>query len=259
MNATTDLDIALDLYAMVAAGGPDERLVHIVIPGAPPSKARHRFRRNGAAYMSPEDRAAEAATATHLRSVFDAPFTGNVAIGCVFFRPNRQRIDTDNLLKHVCDAATGIAWIDDSQVTAVFGRIEYDPTNPRTVLVVGNDQSTMLRGTDAWLPCVVCGSPVPMDSRSQRRTCSRECSARARGFEPLAELVPCAHCGKPFKRTTRAQRLCSPECRVESLRSKRKEAERPPSQCLDCGAELAHHRGGRCRDCWRINVAGGTS
>ncbi len=223
---------------------------------SPASTARPRFGKGGRTYTPAESRKAEARTAAWLRRMFEEPLTGNVALACLFFRPNRQRIDVDNMLKHVCDAANGILWHDDSQVSAITGVVELDVDRPRTLLAVSPHLSTMTRGTDATYPCAQCGRPIAMDGRgNKRKTCSKDCAARLRGFEPLDVPIPCAECGKPFRRTTRAQRLCSPECRADLVRGRNRQRALPKSACQDCGLVLTHHRGGRCRACWRASVA----
>lgn len=253
-----DLDRALDLYSVMAAGGPEERLHVLHIPGPPASKARHRHGKGGRTYKLAKDVAAEERTAEFLRDAVSKPFTGNVAIGCLFYRPNRQRIDVDNMLKHVCDAAKGILWEDDSQATAVFGIAELDPEHPRTVVVVGKHVSTLQRGSDAVYPCAQCGALIPMAGQtSYRRTCSRECAARSRGQDLLTSPVDCSHCGKPFVRGTKYQRMCSPECRSASFKDKRRAQKGEFASCIDCGKVLAHRRhGSRCRDCWKLSLSG---
>jgi Holliday junction resolvase RusA-like endonuclease len=249
----SDIDRALGIYSMIATKGPDETLFVVTIPGAPPSKARHRHGQ-GRTFKTAKDIANESHTAGHLAAVVPEPFTGNVAIGCMFYRPNRQRIDVDNMLKHVCDAAKGILWIDDSQATAVFGVVELDPDEPRTVVVIGRHSSTLERGTDAVYPCAVCGKPIQRDSKKFVKTCSKSCAVRARGGKPLEAEFQCAHCGKPFRRTTSYQTMCSAECRAASFSGKRRAARRYVD-CIDCGKQLTHGReGSRCRDCWRASV-----
>lgn len=244
-------------YRMAEALGIDESdKVHgVVIPGPPWSKSRPRFSKKGHTYKPRDDEDAEQRTAWYLRSAVREPFLGNVGLACVFYRPNRQRIDTDNLIKHVCDAATGVLWQDDSQCTAVMGVIELDADNPRTVLIVGKHVSTLTRGDDATFPCAHCGKPISLVGRTSRaQTCSRQCSQRRRGVEPLTDPVPCALCGTPFKRFTASQKHCSLECGHASTRGKPKGNRKPQSMCTECGKELSHRRGGRCRDCWRVGT-----
>lgn len=256
MSVTDDREAALSIYEMIAAGGDEEEILITTISGPPASKSRPRFGKGGRVYSTAEMKAAEERTAWLLRKARGAergPMTGNVALGCLFFRPNSQRIDTDNLLKHVCDAANGVLWVDDSQVTAVFGTIELDAENPRTVVVVGKHNSSLKRGTDSAYPCAVCGGPmIPSESSGKNRvSCSPACANVRRGYTPLIEPVPCAQCSKPFRRKTKTQRFCSRTCRGQSLVGENKSRARAHSRCLDCDVELAHARGGRCRDCWK--------
>jgi Holliday junction resolvase RusA-like endonuclease len=117
----------------------------VAFDGEPASKTRPRFNRDGKPYKTKEDTAAEEHTGWKFRQVFRRPWTGNLAVGCVFFRPDRQRIDVDNMLKHVCDAGNGIAWVDDAQITAVYGVAELDVEHPRTLIVVARHLSSLDR------------------------------------------------------------------------------------------------------------------
>lgn len=259
-DTTTEPDYALALGLLLAMNGDASEVRYKLLPGEPASKSRPRFGKGGRAYTSAESRAAEARTSALLRPWLPEPMTGNVAMACVFYRPNRQRIDVDNMLKHVCDAANGLLWHDDSQVTALLGIAQYDANNPRTLLAITAHDSTLGRGTDDVSVCKVCGNHFPRRASEGRNvTCSRECSARARGFAPLREPVPCAQCEQPFVRTTRAQKLCGVECRRAALRgsNRRRASEQPMSTCTTCGAQLAHRRGGRCRSCWAADSAAG--
>lgn len=138
-----DQERARLLAHALAPGTLDYRM--LVLPGAPAAKGRPRFTREGRAYKTGEDGQAEARTGWHFRRAFRQPWTGNLAVGAVFFRPDRQRIDVDNLLKHVCDAGNGIGWLDDAQITAVYGVAELDAQRPRTVLVVARHFSSLDR------------------------------------------------------------------------------------------------------------------
>lgn len=254
----SDIEDALAMYAALAGVEPDgtERMVVCVIPGAPVSKSRARYGR-GRVYSKPEDVAAEHRTATYLRDALGSQqFPGNVAVGCIFYRPNFQRIDADNLLKHVCDSATGVAWKDDCQVTSIAARMELDRENPRTVVVMGAHRSTLVRGTHDTQPCVVCEKPVKVvpANRAAVRLCSVECRRAKRAVDLSAE-IPCAQCGTPFRRKTTTQKLCRPGCRIEQMRDAPKGTGKR-SSCNSCGKRLAHKRGGRCRDCWRANPTG---
>lgn len=249
-----DLDRALDMYSFMAAGGDGERIVYAVIEGAPWSKSRPRFA-GKRAYQSTDDRDAEERTAWHLSiAAGGKKFTGNACIACIFYRPNFQRVDVDNLLKHVNDAANGVLWDDDSQVTEMMGRLEYDPVNPRTVIIAGRHSSSLVRGTSSVRACTVCGAEIVAKPGDKRKTCSSDCRERSKGHEPLNVPVACQQCGRPFVRTTSAQKMCGPECRQERLRGAHKARALPKSTCADCGALLDHRRGGRCRSCWKAHI-----
>lgn len=254
-GGTSDSSRGLTLLGMLCPDTNWSRL--LVIPGEPYSKSRPRFARSGRAYTKPADREREEYVRAYLRRTFDKPQTGNVALGCVFFRSNRQRIDADNLLKHICDAANGILFLDDSQVTAITAFVELDLANPRTLLVVGQHISTMTRGTDNTAPCERCGAPIKLGGpKHKKRFCGNDCSRASRATD-LSEPIPCRNCGNPFRRKTTSQQTCSSECSTEMLRGVARETEaRPLSCCATCGKKLTHRRGGRCRDCWRANPAG---
>jgi len=241
---------------LTAIGGSSDPSRHVVIPGNPWSKSRPRFGR-GRTYSKPEDVDAEVRTGWHIKAVQRKPFEANVAVACIFFRSNRQRIDVDNLLKHVCDSANRILWADDSQCTAVVGVLELDEANPRTVVAFGEHSSSLGRGMLSHPPCEVCGQPIRRGGAKARdrsvRTCSIQCAQQLRGTHSLAEPIRCAMCGVGFVRRTTAQRLCSAACRVAHMTGRNRErGQRAP--CTDCGKALSHSRGGRCRPCWLGHV-----
>ncbi|MFI8976854.1 RusA family crossover junction endodeoxyribonuclease [Nocardia asteroides] len=122
----------------------DNPLYVITLPGDPHPKGRPSFGQ-GRAFTRRVDLDAEAETARLLAATLPAPLEGNVAIACLFYRRTRRRVDADNLVKHVCDAANGVLWKDDSQVTAELGVVELDRSNPRTVILLSRHDSTMER------------------------------------------------------------------------------------------------------------------
>lgn len=213
MKQLTDSERALRLVEALAPHTYEMRST--TINGAPHSKGRHRHTRSGRPYMAAEDRNAEKETAFYLKRIVDQPLYGNLALACVFFRPNRQRIDCDNMLKHVCDAANGVLWHDDSQVTAIMGVVEYDPTNPRTVVVVAQHESSLVR--DAATP------------------------------------VDCIQCGKKFTRRKARQTICSKKCRSEwQIGRNRSRASILDPKCQVCGALVSKPEVQRCRTCWSV-------
>lgn len=249
----SDRDWAMTLYGLFARSGDDERMFYLEVAGDPWSKSRPRFAR-GRTYQPKDDLEAEQAMHWRLKAGGAEPFPGNVMLACRFYRANYQRIDADNLLKHVCDSANRLLWEDDSQATLVLGEVLYDAEHPRTVIIAGNHDSTLLRGSDAQRHCEHCGKlygPTPGRRRDEQRFCSRECNYAGRATV-LTDRA-CRQCGQTFHPTTKAQTLCSADCRAESLRAKRRAAAPPMSTCSECGKQLTHRRGGRCRECWRAN------
>lgn len=110
------------------------------IPGKPPRT-----------HQPSEDRDAEKRTRDFLTAHWDGPlFTENVRLSIFFFRSTRQMVDIDNLIKHFQDAATGILWVNDCQVTA-YGPTELhlDREAPRTHVWVGvHAEASLLRAFD---------------------------------------------------------------------------------------------------------------
>lgn len=249
----TDRDWAFEMYSAFARGAVPEQMYYVEIDGEPWSKSRPRFARRGKGvktYQPRDDVLAEARLRDAIKHRAPAPFPGNVMLVCRFYRSNFQRIDTDNLLKHVCDSANGVLWEDDSQVTFVAGEVLLDAAYPRTVILAGNHDSSLLRGDDRLRKCAHCGEMyIPPSGNSERRFCSSVCSHSAR--VTVLTPIPCPQCGETFKPKTKTQKLCSRVCVSALLSDRNKGRARPHSACESCGKQLAHHRGGRCRDCWR--------
>lgn len=144
---------------LVALGLADTGDWHVLtIPGVPYSKSRPRFTSQGRPYPKPEDVEAERTTGVYLRATVRRPFTGNVALACLFFRPNRTIVDTDNLLKHVCDAANGVLWVDDQQCTGLTGVLDLDRDDPRTVVAVGVHECALVRDLSNPTPTIPKGA-----------------------------------------------------------------------------------------------------
>jgi Holliday junction resolvase RusA-like endonuclease len=244
----SDLDRGLALLSALCPESLGAR--YLVISGNPASKARARFQRGGRVYASDEQVAAERALGWELKTRFEEPLDGNLAVVCIFFRANKQRVDVDNMLKHVMDSANKIAWHDDSQVTAQLGIIEFDAKRPRTVIVIGEHRSTMARTGKAEKKglCLYCGNPFTTKQHHPPKFCSPACNSRSRGTD-LSDGVSCAWCGKVFKRASAGQRFCSDACRLTSLQASNR-AGRPPAACADCGGKLSKPGYKRCRSCW---------
>jgi len=252
MNAGLKSESDLDkVYAMFDLISPDStELRYLVIDGNPKSKMRPKYG-NGKVYKTKEQKNNEEYLSVNFRRAFNKPYTKNVAIGCIFYRSNRQRIDVDNMLKNVMDAANGIIWLDDSQVTAKIGVLELDVERPRTVIVIGQHDSTMKRDLSTKKKCKTCGKTFEVDSpywNSKTRYCSRECASLSRG-ESLKTKKKCLNCGDYFKRKNYKQKYCSNECRLNAVHKKNR--KKPKAYCEECGKELSKPIYTRCRSCWR--------
>jgi Holliday junction resolvase RusA-like endonuclease len=144
-----DKEWAFSLYELLGRGDDDEQACYFEIEGDPWSKSRPRFTTRGTTYQPRDDREAEQLLAWRLKASGKAAFfQGNVMLACRFYRASAQRIDADNLLKHVCDSANGVLWKDDSQVTLIIGEVQHDTVRPRTIMLAGNHESTLRRGDD---------------------------------------------------------------------------------------------------------------
>ena len=111
-------------------------IVTLEVPWQTPPKHRHRTN-EGRAYNPDAD--AEQATGTALMTQWKRPpMEGPFALTVVAYRKTRQKVDIDNLCKHVMDAGNGVLWKDDSQCAALLGFKLIDPTNPRTVIAVSS-------------------------------------------------------------------------------------------------------------------------
>ena len=225
----TDLDDMQRALDMLGAAGDTHRFQCLVFDGPPKSKTRPRVGKRGVYTPSQPN---EEKLAWFLRSAHQGgPEKGNVAIACVFYRPNRQRIDADNMMKLVMDAATGILWDDDDQVTFQCAAVELDRDHPRTVIAYGPHESTLRRGVDAKTRrCPQCGADFTVDMVDRRAT------------------------------------FCSSACKGESLKQDkhhpgqgRGRKGQPPKPCGDCGAPLSKRSYVRCRDCWKVARAQGIS
>lgn len=177
-------------------------ILSVTIPGDPATKARHRTA-DGQMYKDRADAEAEKRTRSYLTQMVatrGGALGGNLAMACLFYRSHRGTIDTDNLLKHVCDAGNRVAWHDDNQITAVLGIIEYDPAAPRTCIVVGPHWSTMVRNPRPR-PATVRRPRVTKGDR--RRATLRTGTCEGCGKPVAVTLTHCGACRDDLRRARR--------------------------------------------------------
>ncbi len=239
-------DDAEMLIDMVRGLGTLDNVSVCTIYGEPRSKSRYRQGKHGNSYNPSSGE--EQRIGWELKQRFKSPVSNNVAVMCVFYRSNRQRIDVDNMLKLVMDAATGICFYDDDQVTAQVGILELDAKAPRTIIAIGEHTSTMDRSYRSKI-CETCGKAF-RPSLPDGKFCSRACASRSRGAD-LSESKACPVCGISFRRRTRSQIYCSEQCRKAQM-AKRNSAKKKhaTAYCIDCGNKLSKPGYVRCRPCW---------
>lgn len=251
-DAVSDVELALTkLRGIVGEDSPD-RLVMFTHEGAPISKSRARWAfKTGRFYTPTKTAQAEASlSAEFQRALRGEPLTGSVAIVAVFYRPNFQRIDADNLMKLVMDAGTKArAWQDDSQVTAQASFLEYDPVRPRTVIALCPATSTLSRERMRGFTCERCRKPFERDRFQSGKRVYRFCSTIcARAAE--RSLVKCPKCSKVFPRRRAKQVYCSHACALAVTRQRRLlNLQPPPSRCHTCGGPVSRREYVRCALC----------
>ncbi len=263
-----------------------EIVARFSIPGEPVSKARARFTNQGSKVRTftpektkqAEERIGWAFKKAAPRHRVDSE--SSFGVFGVFFAGTRQRRDVDNMVKLVCDALTGIAWADDSQVEEISGRRGSDlPEHARTEILVYRCGLVSKRTRN----CVHCGQPFPTyPSLPQTKHCSQACLSAARlearmrncehcgvRFDAVAHerarkfcsakcrgeasrvLVPCTHCGKEFYQPgyRRGANYCSPECQATAMNTRRRSMSR--GTCEVCGGSVTRTEYRRCDPCKR--------
>lgn len=237
--------------------------IHMAVPK---SKSRPKFdarRGRGRAYTPAESRAAEDHLAMSWRlALRGETHDGGLAVACVFYRPNRQRIDVDNMVKLVLDAGTKArAWYDDCQVVAIMARIELDAASPRTEVALIPSTSTLDRSMFKTSACSSCGKSFTIATsdivtKSKRATkpspgnfCSRLCAQASRRV-----VARCTHCGCEFKRQRAAQSMCSRRCSDANAPSRSAQmiadGKRPPGpKCSSCGGRVSRREYLKCSAC----------
>lgn len=246
-----DMELAFGYMRGLLQDFDTEEFVFFTHEGAPVSKSRARWSQKQRRFYTPTDTisAEQALAKRFMTAIPKRPWEGNVAVAAIFFRPNRQRIDADNLMKLVLDAGTKAgAWRDDSQVTRQLSIIELDAVRPRTLVTVARVDSTLNRFRMVTFTCQECGKEFERDRTTLAGHVVSHCSDACRYAKQRA-LVRCAKCDVEFKRNTAGQRYCSKSCASSANMVRRVAALQRPWPICACGKRVSRREYLRCMEC----------
>ena len=212
---------------------PEQDIVlHLTVDGQPVSKARREYERRlrGVIQDSLVDYHKDAESSFGLR--------------CMFYRNSRQRIDCDNLIKAVSDAATGEVWKDDNQVVEVIGRLFVASDTPHAEIVIYRLPNPAPRKQ-----CLSCGKEFVTYPSLNADYCSQECYQKS-----THATVVCKECGKEFEiiqsLAKKRAGFCSRHCSMV-YHGRKKTTERGPQtwKCRVCGGPVSRKEYELCRAC----------
>lgn len=248
-----DYQIAMDVIRRLVGDDLDvSKIFYFVHKGDPKAKGRARMTKSGHVYTPIETKNAQAEMSFYFKNTlrgfkFDTP----VAISCVFFRPNFQRIDVDNMMKLVMDAGTKAnAWVDDCYVASQSSYVEFDQENPRTLVVLSPTKSSLDRSFR--FVCSICQKKFDRKGLAALKRPPKFCSAscRSEGYVRDRSDVNCPKCDKKFTREKAGQKYCSSECgNAARLVRKPRKDQRPPSLCQKCGEKVSRREYTFCVNC----------
>lgn len=235
----------------------DNRVVVATYNGVPLGKQRPRFSR-GRVYTPNQTKVYEG----NLQALFVEQL-GTISpdgerkfgLRCLFFRPNRQRIDCDNLIKAVSDAATGIVWKDDSQVLEIIGRLYVACESPRTEILIHLIEDLSPRES-----CKQCGKQIIVYPSVGTKFCSKKCWVANK-----RTLLKCDGCGSQYlvpnnqarkKKQLYHRSFCTRQCAVAFYERKHTPKRgRKIWPCVTCGNPVSRPEYKRCFSC-RIQLHG---
>lgn len=228
----------------------------VVYVGTPLAKSRPRFGRGGRVYTPQTTKVYEAnikALLLHAVGLGNVDAESCFALRCRFYRHDRQRIDCDNLMKAISDAANKAVWKDDSQVVEIMGRLTLADSKPRVEVLIYRilDPSPLPK-------CPTCGKAVVVSPSRPRVYCSTKCFNA-----PKKMLVSCAACDVEFLlRKCEVERrransggsvYCSRSCAKKAFHAKalhvKKEKKYTTYPCPTCDGRMTHKHYTQCRAC----------
>lgn len=254
--SVSDIDEILERLRGLIGDQDPNHMIAFVHFGPPISKARARWNQKTRRFYTPgQSHTAEESLSSRFREALAGrpPFLGPMAIVAIFFRQNRQRIDADNLMKLVMDAATKArVWRDDCQVAAQAALMELDVSKPRTVIALCPYWSTLDR-TPLTVICQRCGKEFERPEwylrQNKRRGRAAFCSIKCAKPVGLTQ-AHCPRCEHDFTRRTPGQRFCSVKCAQQQRWVRLPNGEqRPPAVCEKCGQKVSRREYKQCRAC----------
>ena len=227
----------------------EDIVLRVSIEAEPLSKKRARIGRNGGMYTPQDTRDYETSLNLIMSNAVNSTEPDRASkfgLRCIFYRSNRQRIDCDNMIKVVADAATktGVIWGDDNQVIEIIGRTFLACEVPHTDIViykVGNPFPHQ--------KCPECGKEFITFKSTNVKHCSAACASKSKHVTLI-----CRECGEHFdivqSMAKKRGGFCSRECSMR-YHGRKKTQERGPQtwKCQDCGGPVSRKEYTRCRAC----------
>ena len=210
----------------------------------PVSKARPRFGGGGRVYTPAKTIAYERTLAHHMRAAMNGrdPVSSRVGLACAFYRKTAQRVDCDNMIKAVSDAANRVIWIDDAQCVEIYARLHRNSSSPRIVAVFYEVFE------EHGKPCAQCGAIFRRPPSQDSDCCSVKCAVMNKRVD-----VKCRHCGKVFSQpqslAARSKGYCSRECGMTALGNRKRAVGSDKWICADCGGRVTRKEYVVCRGC----------
>ena len=213
INLTTDYIPKIENYPLPRVG-KQRRVVNICFEGKPVS-ASVGFSGNKL-YRSQDYTAYRDALAWLIKEKIGGEWdTRRYSFGVRvrFFLAGMRKIDIDNLVKPVLDAATGLIWADDSQVIELYAVKLMKQKESKIEFLVYHIGDWI----DYHHLCAYCGKDIARKGLSQKY-CSIECRDKD---QRKATERQCPECGKTFwngryagiqKRIVSKQKFCSRQC-----------------------------------------------
>lgn len=246
----SDSALALDIIRRLIGSEADpDRIIFFIHEGEPKAKGRARFTKTGHAYTPKETSQYQTVLAWKFKEALAGhKFEESVAISAIFFRPNYQRIDADNMMKLVMDAGTQAdIWVDDCYVTAQSSYVELDRERPRTLIVVAPTISSLNRALR--FICKRCNKAFNRSGVAAFKNPPDYCSRECRYAESRAE-VRCPKCDTVFSRKVAKQTYCSRKCSDASPKVRQKQnMQRPKAKCQKCGGSVSRREYLNCANC----------